>query len=85
MLTRTSCFGLLGLTLSTLPLFRSENPPANVVSVLQKLESDYNELKDKVLAGLPLEQLQPLSVDPEKIISGTSYIPAQVRLSLLIQ
>ncbi len=31
-----------------------------------------------MLAGVPLEQLKPLSVDSEKIATGASYIPAQV-------
>ncbi|XP_034741222.1 RNA-binding protein 44 [Etheostoma cragini] len=54
------------------------NPPVDIVSVLQKLESDYNQMKDKILTGVPLEQLKPLSVDSEKITTGASYIPAQI-------
>lgn len=59
---------------------RPKDPPANIVTALQKLESDYNQMRDKILAGVPLEQLKPLSVDSEKIITGASYIPTQVRL-----
>ncbi|XP_032371287.1 RNA-binding protein 44 isoform X2 [Etheostoma spectabile] len=54
------------------------NPPVDVVSVLQKLETDYNQMKDKILTGVPLEQLKPLSVDSEKITTGASYSPAQI-------
>ncbi|TDH06531.1 hypothetical protein EPR50_G00114400 [Perca flavescens] len=54
------------------------NPPVDIASVLQKLESDYNQMKDKILTGVPLEQLKPLSVDSEKITTGASYIPAQI-------
>lgn len=59
---------------------RLKEPPANIVTVLQKVESDYKHMRDKILAGVPLEQLKPLSVDCEKIITGGSYIPTQVRL-----
>ncbi|XP_022595875.1 RNA-binding protein 44 [Seriola dumerili] len=55
-----------------------KDPPANVLSVLQKLESDCNQMRDKILEGVPLEQLKPLTVDSEKITAGTSYIPAQI-------
>ncbi|XP_038577250.1 RNA-binding protein 44 isoform X1 [Micropterus salmoides] len=55
-----------------------QTPPANFVNVLQKLESDYNQMKDKILAGVPLQQLKPLSVDSEKITIGASFIPAQI-------
>eukprot|EP00064_Thunnus_orientalis_P002863 superscaffoldBa00000223_g2871 len=57
---------------------RPKDPPANIVTVLQNLECDYNQMRDKILAGVPLEQLKPLSVDSEKIIKGASYIPAQI-------
>ncbi|XP_063743716.1 RNA-binding protein 44 isoform X2 [Eleginops maclovinus] len=56
----------------------SNNPPANVASVLQKLESDYKAMRDQILAGVPLEQLKPLSVDSEEITTGGRYIPAQM-------
>lgn len=49
------------------------------MAVLENLESDYKQMRDKILAGVPLEQLKPLSVDCEKIITGASYIPTQVR------
>ncbi|XP_034002690.1 RNA-binding protein 44 [Trematomus bernacchii] len=52
------------------------NPPANIATVLQKLECDYKAMRDQILAGVPLEQQKPLSVDSEK--TTTSYIPAQM-------
>ncbi|XP_071339294.1 RNA-binding protein 44 isoform X2 [Trachinotus anak] len=55
-----------------------KDPTAEMLSVLQKLESDYNQMRDKILEGVPLKQLEPLSVDSEKITAGASYIPAQV-------
>ncbi|XP_047458025.1 RNA-binding protein 44 isoform X2 [Mugil cephalus] len=57
---------------------RMNELPANIVDVLQKLDSDYNQMKQEILAGVPLEQLKPLSVDSENIIRRTSYVPAQV-------
>lgn len=38
-------------------------------------------MKDKILAGVPLQQLKPLSLDSEKITIGASFIPAQVILT----
>ncbi|XP_040913454.1 RNA-binding protein 44 [Toxotes jaculatrix] len=56
-----------------------KDPSENILSVLQKLESDYNQMRDKILDGFPLEQLKPLSVDSGKITTGVTYIPAQVK------
>ncbi|XP_076730990.1 RNA-binding protein 44 isoform X2 [Maylandia zebra] len=56
----------------------AKNPPSNIISALQKLELDYNEMKSKIQAGLPLQQLKPLSVDSGEILTGSSYIPAQI-------
>ncbi|XP_026150763.1 RNA-binding protein 44 [Mastacembelus armatus] len=55
-----------------------KEPPARFLSILQKLESDYNQMRKKILEGVSLEQLKPLSVDSEKVTTATSYIPAQV-------
>ncbi|KAM7380184.1 hypothetical protein PAMP_003497 [Pampus punctatissimus] len=55
-----------------------KDPPGNIVTVVKTLESDYNQMRDKILAGVPLEQLKPLSVDSEQIIKGTSYTPTQL-------
>ncbi|KAM6978346.1 RNA-binding protein 44 [Tautogolabrus adspersus] len=59
------------------------NPPADIVNVLQKLESDFNQMRDQILAGVTLAQLKPLSVDCEKLTTGASYIPAQIICDLL--
>lgn len=48
------------------------------MKVLQVLEVDYREMRRQVLSGIPLDQLRPLSVDSQKIISGTSYVPQHV-------
>lgn len=49
-----------------------------MASVLQKLDSDFNQMRHKILAGVPLEQLKPLSVDCKEKSSGGGYIPSQV-------
>ncbi|KAG7219722.1 hypothetical protein INR49_018885 [Caranx melampygus] len=58
--------------------YRPKEPPANIVRVLQKLESDYNQMRDKILAGVPLEHLKPLTVDSEQVPAGAGYTPAQI-------
>ncbi|KAK2905685.1 hypothetical protein Q8A73_009628 [Channa argus] len=61
-----------------------KDPPANFLNVLQKLKSDYIEMRGKILEGVPLEHLKPLSVDSEKITTAVSrYIPAQIAGDLL--
>ncbi|XP_054870911.1 RNA-binding protein 44-like [Amphiprion ocellaris] len=55
----------------------NKDPPENITEVLDKLDSDYQEMKREILAGVPLEQLKPLSVDSGMIISG-GYTPAQM-------
>ncbi|XP_041662156.1 RNA-binding protein 44 isoform X2 [Cheilinus undulatus] len=54
------------------------NLPADIVGVLHKLECDLNEMRDQILAGVPLQQLKPLSVDCTKITTGEYYTPAQI-------
>ncbi|CAK6967641.1 RNA-binding protein 44 [Scomber scombrus] len=71
---RLYCTSAEGGQLSTM----LKEPPANIVTVLQNLESDYKQMRDKILAGVPLEQLKPLSVDCEKIVTQASYIPTQI-------
>ncbi|KAM3862261.1 RNA-binding protein 44 [Diretmus argenteus] len=61
--------------------YRPEGPPANIVSVLQRLDVDYNEMRDKILAGVALEQLKPLTVDSQQMTTETHYIPEQVRIT----
>ncbi|KAM8857167.1 RNA-binding protein 44 [Synchiropus picturatus] len=51
-----------------------QDTPPKVVSVLQKLDCDYREMRDQVMAGVPLKDLKALSVDA-KMVTGTSYIP----------
>ncbi|XP_023862078.1 RNA-binding protein 44 isoform X3 [Salvelinus sp. IW2-2015] len=56
----------------------TEGPPESLVKVLQVLEVDYREMRRQVLSGIPLDQLRPLSVDSQRITSGTSYVPQHV-------
>ncbi|KAK6309962.1 hypothetical protein J4Q44_G00198430 [Coregonus suidteri] len=56
----------------------TEGPPESLVKVLQVLEVDYIEMRRQVLSGIPLDQLRPLSVDSQRITSGTSYVPQQI-------
>ncbi|XP_051815342.1 RNA-binding protein 44 [Acanthochromis polyacanthus] len=60
----------------------NKDPPKNIAEVLDKLDSDYQEMKHQILAGVPLEQLKPLSVDSGKIISG-SYTPLQTEKKIM--
>ncbi|XP_072253753.1 RNA-binding protein 44 [Leuresthes tenuis] len=62
---------------SQLTMLRNEHP-ANVIGILQKLDSDYDRMKRRLLTGVPLERLQPLSVDSEEVTTGARYTPAQV-------
>lgn len=57
-----------------------KDPPANVSSVLQKLDSDYKRMRERMQKGVPLEQLTPLGVNSEETNTGASFIPANVRL-----
>ncbi|XP_057708971.1 RNA-binding protein 44 isoform X1 [Corythoichthys intestinalis] len=41
----------------------SAESPASIPAALQKLESDYNQMRDKILAGIPLNHLKPLAID----------------------
>ncbi|XP_055734408.1 RNA-binding protein 44-like isoform X3 [Salvelinus fontinalis] len=56
----------------------TEGPPESLVKVLQVLEVDYREMRRQVLSGIPLDQLRPLSVDSQRITSGTSYVPQHI-------
>lgn len=63
-----------------LPLFcRMEAPPESITNILRELEADYHEMKRKVLAGEPLDQLRPLSVNSQRIASEAPYVPSKVR------
>ena len=61
------------------PVCRVEVPPENLLEVLKVLEADYREMREKIQAGIPLDQLKPLAVDSQKITSATCYIPSQVQ------
>ncbi|KAK9537268.1 hypothetical protein VZT92_004901 [Zoarces viviparus] len=54
-----------------------KDPSANIASVLQQLESEYNQMRDEIVAGVPLEQLRPLSVDSETVTTRVTFIPAK--------
>ncbi|KAF0026922.1 hypothetical protein F2P81_021659 [Scophthalmus maximus] len=55
-----------------------KDPPANVSSVLQKLDSDYKRMRERMQKGVPLEQLTPLGVNSEETNTGASFIPANI-------
>ncbi|XP_068590332.1 RNA-binding protein 44 isoform X2 [Cebidichthys violaceus] len=55
-----------------------KNPSANITGVLQQLECEYSRMRDEILAGVPLEQLKPLSVDCETIATRATCIPAKI-------
>ncbi|CAJ1079004.1 RNA-binding protein 44 isoform X2 [Xyrichtys novacula] len=57
---------------------RLKNPPENILSVLQNLETGFSQLRDMIMAGVPLKQMEPLSVNCEKISTEVSSIPAQI-------
>ncbi|XP_023682670.2 RNA-binding protein 44 isoform X3 [Paramormyrops kingsleyae] len=52
--------------------------PESLMQVLQNLENDYQEMRRKVLSGVPVDQLRPLSVDCRRIASKGRYIPAEI-------
>uniref|UniRef100_W5MA40 RRM domain-containing protein n=1 Tax=Lepisosteus oculatus TaxID=7918 RepID=W5MA40_LEPOC len=58
---------------------RAEAPPDSLVCVLQDLQSSYRAMRDSILSGSTLDQLAPLSVSSERILTGQQYTPAQVR------
>ncbi|XP_061826924.1 RNA-binding protein 44 isoform X2 [Nerophis lumbriciformis] len=45
--------------------------PASIVAALQKLDCDYNQMREKILAGVHLERLKPLSAGCDR----TTCIP----------
>ncbi|XP_035391705.1 RNA-binding protein 44 [Electrophorus electricus] len=59
-------------------LHGTEALPDVMAQTLKCLEEDYFEAKRKILAGVPLENLKPLSVDSQKIATGTCYSPAWI-------
>ncbi|XP_015213746.2 RNA-binding protein 44 isoform X2 [Lepisosteus oculatus] len=57
---------------------RAEAPPDSLVCVLQDLQSSYRAMRDSILSGSTLDQLAPLSVSSERILTGQQYTPAQI-------
>nr|XP_040057512.1 RNA-binding protein 44 isoform X1 [Gasterosteus aculeatus aculeatus] len=57
---------------------KNTNPSADFANLLQKLESDYNQMRDEIMAGTPLEELKPLCVDLKQVKSHASYNPAKI-------
>ncbi|XP_049583134.1 RNA-binding protein 44 isoform X2 [Syngnathus scovelli] len=43
--------------------------PDKITAVLKKLESDYTKMREEILAGIPLDQLQPLTVDCDECLA----------------
>ncbi|XP_033473044.2 RNA-binding protein 44 isoform X1 [Epinephelus lanceolatus] len=56
---------------------KAGNPAVDIVSALQKLEADFNQMRERILSGVPLEQLNPLTVDFGKVTTAANYTPAQ--------
>uniref|UniRef100_A0A3B1K4J8 RNA binding motif protein 44 n=1 Tax=Astyanax mexicanus TaxID=7994 RepID=A0A3B1K4J8_ASTMX len=52
--------------------------PKELFQTLKTLEDDYLEMKRKILEGIHLDNLEPLSVDVCSIITVTNYSPALV-------
>ncbi|CAL8322556.1 unnamed protein product [Merluccius merluccius] len=52
-------------------------PPVALVSACQKLQCDYKEMRNKILAGVSLEQLEPLSVSSPTQTTSSPYTPPQ--------
>ena len=57
---------------------RPKDPPAKLVNVCEKLQCDYKEMRTKILAGVTLEQLEPLFVSSARLTSGCPYGPPKV-------
>ncbi|KAK0134066.1 RNA-binding protein 44 [Merluccius polli] len=53
-------------------------PPVALVSACQKLQCDYKEMRNKILAGVSLEQLEPLSVSSPTQTTSSPYTPPQI-------
>ncbi|XP_057192231.1 RNA-binding protein 44 isoform X2 [Triplophysa rosa] len=53
--------------------------PDIIAETLKALEKDYHDMMRQLLAGTPLDDLKPLSVDSQKMITtGTNYSPTSV-------
>nr|XP_055070428.1 RNA-binding protein 44 isoform X1 [Misgurnus anguillicaudatus] len=57
----------------------TEALPDILAETLDALEKDYHEMKSQILAGTPLDDLKPLSVDSQKMLTmGTYFSPSSV-------
>ncbi|XP_048050065.1 RNA-binding protein 44 isoform X5 [Megalobrama amblycephala] len=56
----------------------TEALPDSIAETLNTLQKDYHERRRLILAGTPLDDLKPLSVDSEKITTRGNYSPASV-------
>ncbi|XP_056107858.1 RNA-binding protein 44 [Rhinichthys klamathensis goyatoka] len=56
----------------------TEALPDSIAETLNTLQKDYHEMRRRILTGTSLDDLRPLSVDSEKITTGTNYSPALV-------
>ncbi|XP_016403594.1 RNA-binding protein 44-like, partial [Sinocyclocheilus rhinocerous] len=59
-------------------LWGTEGLPDSIAETLKTLQKDYHEMRKQILAGTPLDNLKPLSVDSEKITTRANYSPALV-------
>lgn len=57
---------------------RTEGLPDSIAERLNVLQKDYLEMRKQILAGTPLDDLKPLSVDTEKTTTMANYSPALV-------
>ncbi|XP_073768211.1 RNA-binding protein 44 isoform X10 [Danio rerio] len=61
----------------------TEALPDSIAETLKTLQKDYHEMRQQILAGTPLDDLAPLSVNSEKISTGTNYSPSSVSFQVL--
>ncbi|XP_050974428.1 RNA-binding protein 44 isoform X3 [Labeo rohita] len=59
-------------------LWGTEGLPDSIAERLNVLQKDYLEMRKQILAGTPLDDLKPLSVDTEKTTTMANYSPALV-------
>lgn len=57
---------------------RTQALPDAMSQTLKSLEDNYLKMKMKILEGVPLDNLTPLSVDTERLITATCYRPSLV-------
>lgn len=52
--------------------------PDEISQILKNLDDGYLKMKRKVLEGVPLDSLKPLSVDTKRLTAATCYRPSLV-------